>query len=46
MAVVGLGPGGSILLSSIKAEKVDVSVEEFENVQDADGNDFFKVEFE
>ena len=44
--MLGLWPGGSILLSSIQAKNVDVSVEEFENVQDVDVNDFFKVDFE
>ena len=44
--VVSIESEGSVLLSSIKAESVDVTVETFDYVQDADDNDFFKVEFE
>ena len=45
-AEICLEPEDSILLSSVVAESADVSVEEFKDVQDADGNNFFKVEFE
>ena len=35
-----------ILLSSIRAQQVDVSVQEFEPVKDEAGNPYFKVDFE
>lgn len=36
----------AILLESIRMSSVDVTVEEWDPVQDEAGNDFFKVEFE
>lgn len=46
MTEVSFGLEGSVLLSSVKAESVDVTVEAFEDVLDADDNEFFKVDFE
>lgn len=47
IAVVYVTCSSVILRASIEAQaEMDVTVEPFEAVRDADGNDFFKVTFE
>lgn len=46
LAEVSFEPEASVLLTSVITENVNVTVETFDYVQDADDNDFFKVEFD